>query len=113
MSENAKVYNFMGLRKLAIFLSAAMLIVAIGSLAVNGLKFGLDFTGGSLVEVGYETEADLSKIHDQLSAAGFDDAVVQTFGALNDVLIRLGADHDPQLGDKVLQALQELSLIHI
>ncbi|MDO6785922.1 protein translocase subunit SecF [Neptunomonas phycophila] len=107
MSENAKVYNFMGLRKLAIFLSAAMLIVAVGSLAVNGLKFGLDFTGGSLVEVGYETEADLSKIHDQLSAAGFDDAVVQTFGALNDVLIRLGADHDPQLGDKVLQALQE------
>jgi len=106
MSENAKVYNFMGLRKLAIIFSASMLLIAIGSLAVNGLKFGLDFTGGSLVEVGYETEADLPKIHEQLKAAGFDDAVVQTFGAVNDVLIRLGADHDPQLGDKVLLALQ-------
>lgn len=101
-----KTINFMGLRKLAALLSIAMLVVSIGALAVNGLKFGLDFTGGSLVEIGYEQPADTNKIRDQLSAAGFDDAVVQTFGSPTDILIRLGQDHDPALGDKVLSALQ-------
>jgi preprotein translocase subunit SecF len=107
MAENIKIYNFMGLRKLALILSAAMLIASIASLAVNGLRFGLDFTGGSLVEVAYQSDADLSSIRDKLHDAGFEDAVVQTFGSANDVLIRLGADHDPKLGDKVLTALQQ------
>jgi preprotein translocase subunit SecF len=107
MAENIKIYNFMGLRKLALILSAAMLIASIASLAVNGLRFGLDFTGGSLVEVAYQSDADLSSIRDKLYDAGFEDAVVQTFGSANDVLIRLGADHDPKLGDKVLTALQQ------
>jgi preprotein translocase subunit SecF len=106
MAENTKIYNFMGLRKLAIVLSAIMLIVSIGSLAVNGLRFGLDFTGGSLVEVAYQEDANLSTIREKLHGAGFEDAVVQTFGSANDVLIRLGADHDPKIGDSVLEALQ-------
>jgi preprotein translocase subunit SecF len=105
MSERIKIYNFMGLRKLAILLSASMLIASVVSFAVNGLRFGLDFTGGSLVEVAYETEANLPTVREKLHAAGFEGAVVQTFGSANDVLIRLGADHDPKLGDKVLEAL--------
>ncbi|MGI1671254.1 MAG: protein translocase subunit SecF [Neptuniibacter sp.] len=109
------VINFMGFRKIAAVCSVVLLVVSIGSLAVNGLKFGLDFTGGSLVEIGYEQPADLNKIRDQLKGAGYDDAVVQTFGSPTDILIRLGQDHDPELGDKVLSALQggedqELSL---
>lgn len=101
-----KIYNFMGFRKIAAACSVLLLIVSIGALAVNGLKFGLDFTGGSLVEIGYEQPADLNKIRGQLKDVGFKDAVVQTFGSPTDILIRLGQDHDPQLGDKVLSALQ-------
>lgn len=102
-----KLYNFMGLRKMATVLSAVLLLISIGSLAVNGLKLGLDFTGGSLVEVGYEQPADLNHIRGQLESAGYNDAVVQTFGSPTDILIRLGQDHDPKLGDKVVSALQD------
>lgn len=102
-----KIYNFMNLRKIATVFSAVLLLISIGSLAVNGLKLGLDFTGGSLVEVGYEQPADLNRIRSQLETAGYDDAVVQTFGSPTDILIRLGQDHDPKLGDKVVSALQE------
>ncbi|MDI3323834.1 protein translocase subunit SecF [Pontibacterium granulatum] len=102
-----KILNFMGLRKVATVFSAVLLLISIGSLAVNGLKMGLDFTGGSLVEVGYEQPADLNRVRGQLEAAGYDDAVVQTFGSPTDILIRLGQDHDPKLGDKVVAALQE------
>lgn len=102
-----KLYNFMGLRKIATVLSAVLLLTSIGSLAVNGLKLGLDFTGGSLVEVGYEQPADLNHIRGQLESAGYNDAVVQTFGSPTDILIRLGQDHDPKLGDKVVAALQD------
>lgn len=102
-----KIYNFMGPRKLAAIFSAILLVISIGSLAVNGLKLGLDFTGGSLVEVGYEQPADLNLIRSQLETAGYDDAVVQTFGSPTDILIRLGRDHDPKLGDKVVAALQQ------
>lgn len=105
--SNLKIYNFMGPRKLAAAFSLVLLLISIGSLAFNGLKLGLDFTGGSLVEVGYEQPADLNKIRNQLEAAGYDDAVVQTFGSPTDILIRLGRDHDPKLGDKVVSALQQ------
>ncbi|MBP0049830.1 protein translocase subunit SecF [Marinobacterium sp. AK62] len=101
-----KIYNFMGVRKLALAFSLVLMLISIGSLAVNGLKFGLDFTGGSLVEIGYEEAADLERVRTQLQGAGFEDVTVQTFGSPRDVLIRLQADHDPKLGDKVLQALQ-------
>ncbi len=105
--STSKIYNFMGLRKLATALSALLLVISIASLAINGLKFGLDFTGGSLVEIGYEKAPDLNQIRGQLKASGYDDAVVQTFGTPTDILIRLGQDHDPKLGDKVLSALQD------
>jgi len=106
MAMAKKIYNFMGVRKLALALSAALLLVSIVSLALNGLKFGLDFTGGSLVEVGYEQAVSLEDVRQQLSSQGFPDAVVQTFGSSRDILIRLQVDHDPQLGDKVLSALR-------
>ncbi|WP_417533916.1 protein translocase subunit SecF [Marinobacterium stanieri] len=102
-----KIYNFMGVRKLALAFSLILMLISIGSLAVNGLKFGLDFTGGSLVEIGYEQPADLEQVRSSLQTAGFQDVTVQTFGSPRDVLIRLQADHDPKLGDKVLQALED------
>ncbi len=101
-----KVYNFMGLRKVAAAFSITLLLISVASLAINGLKFGLDFTGGSLIEVGYQQEPDLNAIRDKLQNAGYEDAVVQTFGSPVDVLIRMGVAHDPKLGDTVLKTLQ-------
>ena len=106
MSEVHKLYNFMGLRKVFGIVSILLMLASIASLTVNGLRFGLDFTGGSLVEVGYEQSADLNLVRQQLSAAGYQDAVVQNFGSSTDVLIRLGETHDPKLGDKVVEALK-------
>ena len=106
MSEVHKLYNFMGLRKAFGIFSIVLMLASVASLAVNGLRFGLDFTGGSLVEVGYEESADLNLIRQQLSTAGYQDAVVQNFGSSTDVLIRLGETHDPKLGDKVVEALK-------
>jgi len=106
MARAKKIYNFMGICKLALAFSTVLVLVSIASLASNGLKFGLDFTGGSLVEVGYAQAVDLDEVRQRLRAQGFEDAVVQTFGSARDVLIRLQVAHDPQLGDKVLAALR-------
>lgn len=84
-----KTVNFMANAKLAIAFSAVLFLGSIASLAVNGLQFGLDFTGGTLIEVGYEQAADLSDVRQKLEAEGFNDAVVQHFGTSSDVLIRL------------------------
>jgi preprotein translocase subunit SecF len=85
-------------RKIALAISALVIIVSIGSLATRGLNFGIDFTGGILLEVGYEQAANLESIRTNLAAAGFDDAQVQLFGSNTDVLVRLppqeGTDPD-------------------
>jgi preprotein translocase subunit SecF len=96
MKEKTSI-DFLGAsrRKLAIGLSVLMISVSIGSIVTRGLDFGIDFTGGILLEVGYEQAADLEAIRGNLADAGFDDAQVMLFGADNDVLVRL----PPQDGD--------------
>lgn len=84
-----RVLNFMGQRKLALGLSVILLILSIGSLATRQLNWGLDFTGGTLVEVHYSETADLSAIRGQLESNGFEGAVVVAFGTDRDVLVRL------------------------
>ncbi|PAU65093.1 protein-export membrane protein SecF [Pseudomonas sp. PIC25] len=101
-----RVINFMGIRHLAFAATVLLTLVSLGSLAFQGLNFGLDFTGGTLIELGYEKPAELDKVRSQLSAAGYPDAVVQSFGATTDVLVRLQGD-DPQLGNKVSAALEQ------
>jgi preprotein translocase subunit SecF len=76
-------------RKVALAISAVFIVVAIVSLVTRGLEFGIDFTGGILLEVGYPQAADLNGIRGNLANAGFEDAQVQLFGADNDVLVRL------------------------
>jgi len=78
-----------GRRRIAISISILMVLVSLASLATRGLDFGIDFTGGVLLEVGYEGAADLEEIRANLAAAGFEDAQVQRFGQPNDVLVRL------------------------
>ena len=102
-----KVYDFMGRRHIAMVFSMVLLLGSIAALAVNGIKFGLDFTGGTLIEVGYDQPADLEKIRAQLNAGGFSGAVVQHFGTQTDVIIRLQSANDNKLGDRVLAQLRE------
>jgi preprotein translocase subunit SecF len=81
--------DFMSKRKLAMVLSSAVLLVAAASLVVQGLTMGIDFTGGTLVEVGYQQPVELDEIRSVLAQEGFDDATVQHFGTSKDVLMRL------------------------
>jgi len=76
-------------RKIALAVSAILVIVSLASLATRGLEFGIDFTGGILLEVGYSQPANLEEIRSGLADAGFDDAQVQLFGRETDVLVRL------------------------
>lgn len=100
-----RVINFMGVRHLAFALTVLLTIASLGSLVVKGLNFGLDFTGGTLIELGYERPVGLEQVRRQLVQAGFTDAVVQSFGATTDVLVRMPGD-DPQLGERIASALR-------
>ncbi|MGK0268620.1 MAG: preprotein translocase subunit SecF [Paraglaciecola sp.] len=101
---------FMSLRKPAAILSVFLIIGSLTSLAINQLNWGLDFTGGTQIEVGYEQAADLEQIRKQLEASDFNDAVVQNFGSSQDVLIRLASREGVKpsdLGDAALKVLKE------
>ncbi|HIP52657.1 MAG TPA: protein translocase subunit SecF [Chromatiales bacterium] len=102
--------DFMGKRKLAFVFSIALILISIGSLFVQGLKLGIDFTGGTLIEVGYENPVDLASVREVLTKEGFGDAVVQHFGTSKDVLLRLAPKEgveSAKLSDKVYAALSK------
>ncbi len=101
-----KVINFMGQRRIATVFSALLLIASIASLATRGLSWGLDFTGGTLVEVHYSDTAPLSEIRSNLTAGGYEGAVVVSFGSDRDVLIRLPQGYSDKDGAALLQRLQ-------
>ena len=98
--------DFMAGRKIAGILSIVAVIASIALLAMNGLSFGLDFTGGSLVELEFAEAPVLEVVRETLANSGFPDAVVQAFGAPTDVVIRLAQDNAPKAGDDVFSALQ-------
>ncbi|MGM0593955.1 MAG: protein translocase subunit SecF [Pseudomonadota bacterium] len=101
--------NFLGLRKPAMMLSLLLILVAIGSIATRGFNFGIDFTGGTIIEVGYTESAELSQIRDILAEQGYDDAVVQHFGAATEVLIRIAPREgvtSAELSDQLFAALK-------
>lgn len=82
-------FNLMGKRKLALILSTLLILISIGSLIVRGLVLGIDFTGGTLVEIAYPDSIDPETVRSQLVSGGFDDASVQHFGSSKAILIRL------------------------
>ena len=104
--SDLKVYNFMGLRKFALAFSILMLVASVVSLSTKGIVFGLDFSGGTQIEVGYEKPADVSVLRQQLVSAGFESPVVVHFGAETDVLIRLQGEPDQTLAERVYTVLQ-------
>lgn len=82
-------FDFMGKRRLAYIFSAALLILSVAFFVVRGLNFGIDFTGGTIVELGFSGPADLSSIRTILSRSEFSDSQVQYFGTASDVIIRV------------------------
>ena len=101
-----KVYNFMGIRKYAVIFSAILLSVSAWSLYTQGLALGLDFSGGTQIEVGYEQPANVGELREKLSAAGFDNPVVVHFGSETDVLIRLQGEPDQKLAEQIVEVLK-------
>ena len=102
-----RVFNFMGQRRLALGLSIVLLLLSIGSLATRQLNWGLDFTGGTLVEVHYSETADLNGIRGLLQRSGFEGAVVVAFGTDRDVMIRLPQGKSDADARVMLQLLQD------
>jgi preprotein translocase subunit SecF len=101
---------FMRYQKHALVFSTLMMITAMVTLFIDKLNFGLDFTGGTLIEVGFEQPADLQKIRSVMEQNGFPDAVVQLYGSSKDVVIRLAQRDDVKqemLGNKVLDILKQ------
>lgn len=102
-----KTINFMGIRKLTLGISLSLMLISIIALAVNGLKLGLDFTGGTLIEVKYSQPANLNEIRAVLQQNAYHDVTVQFFGSEQDVLVRMSESYRADLGDAVLAALQK------
>ena len=111
MSNNFKI-NFMSKRKLAMVFSLILIAVSIGSLVTKGLNLGIDFTGGYLIEAGYQNDVNLDRVRDALADAEFADAQVQNFGSSKDIIVRIAPRTDinkATIGDNVLQVLKTTS----
>ncbi|WP_338454012.1 protein translocase subunit SecF [uncultured Alteromonas sp.] len=105
----SETVNFMRLRMPAMVLSTLLILGSFVSLGVNSLNWGLDFTGGTLIEVGYEDAANLESIRTLLNNAEFEDAIVQNFGSSQEVLIRIAPRDGVKaatIGEQVLAALR-------
>lgn len=99
-----RTINFMGVRNVAFGVTVLLTVLALFSWFHKGLNYGLDFTGGTLIELTYEKPADVTKVRAQLNEAGYNEAIVQSFGATTDLLARMPGE-DPQLGHQVAEAL--------
>jgi preprotein translocase subunit SecF len=98
----------MGPRRIAVTLSVIAIVLSIGSLVTRGLELGLDFTGGVLIEVRYDEPADLEGIRTLLQDEGYAGALVQNFGAANEVLIRLPpADAGDEASGSAIETAQQ------
>jgi len=111
MAAKAK-YNidFLGKRKLAMAFSLLLVIISIASLAIRGLSFGIDFTGGTLVEVAYQQTVEIEEVRSTLSVEGYDDAIVQYFGTAKDIMIRVplkDEEKGAQVSEKIMLSLHK------
>ena len=105
--------DFMGKRHLALIFSSVVLVGSVVALVVQGINRGLDFTGGALIEVGFDEAADPAAVRNVLNEAGYSNAVVQNFGSETDILIRVppnnvavGTGSQSTLGDQIREELE-------
>ena len=108
-----KAIPFMKWRWVAVALSVAALLAAIGSLSVRQLNWGLDFTGGTLVEVAYSDSANLGAIRTVLDQEGYEGAVVVSFGTDKDVLVRLPDGYSDEQGALMVDKLRAAANMNI
>lgn len=107
MAEQARTIDFMKTRLLAGILSTVLVVGSIVSLVVNGLNLGLDFTGGTLVELGFSEPASLPEVREKLAKAGYERAIAVYFGSERDVLVRLPPGDSAAVGNQILESLRE------
>ncbi|MEE3279571.1 MAG: protein translocase subunit SecF, partial [Pseudomonadota bacterium] len=105
--------DFMGKRHLALIFSSVVLVGSVVALVVQGINRGLDFTGGALIEVGFDEAVDPAAVRNVLNEAGYSNAVVQNFGSETDILIRVppnnvavGTGSQSTLGDQIREELE-------
>ncbi len=103
-NKQARQYNFMSDRRVAMIFSVALILISITSLAIRGLNLGIDFTGGAVIEVAYPSTANVDQIRITLEKAGYD-ASVQSFGSDKDILIRLAPDNESHNKDNISQKI--------
>lgn len=103
--------DFLGKRRIAAIASGALLVISLLSILFRGFNFGLDFTGGTVIELGYETPVEVAEISNRLADADVEDATVQYFGSNRDILIRIapqaGEEASAELSDRVFRLLSE------
>ena len=87
--DKVPAFDFMAKRKIALMASALVLVIAIAAIGVRGLNFGIDFTGGTLIELGYQSDVELKDVRTALKEGGYGDATAQSFGTSRDVLVRI------------------------
>ena len=102
--------DFLAWRKLALIVSSIFLVVSISSLFIKGLNWGLDFTGGTLVELSYPNGAEIDSIRDTLRSEGFEGAQVANFGSNKEVLIKLPGTISDSLGSEIISLLKKQNL---
>ena len=112
LAKETKI-NFIGLRFIALIFSLCLIGAGIYSLATKGLNYGIDFSGGTKVELVYEQDIPIESIRAELSKGGYGDAVVQYFGSNRDVLIRIPLseqNNDVNSSTRLVEHLNESSL---
>jgi len=111
-TNTSTMINFMGKRKLAMVFSLMLIVISIGSLVSKGLNLGIDFTGGYLIEAGYQENVNLDKVRAALADSGFHDVQVQNFGSSKDIIVRIAPRaniNKATIGDNVLNVLLKTS----
>ena len=99
--------DFMSWRKAALGISLLLIVVSVTSIVLKQLNWGLDFTGGSLVELHYPQEVQVGEVRESLTKAGFKGAQVVLFGSTQDVLIKLPGSVSDTLGAEIIQVLRQ------
>jgi preprotein translocase subunit SecF len=103
--DQKKPFDFMGFRKVASVISIVLVLASIVLMGVRGLNFGMDFTGGTSVELEYKQAPQLGQLRSTLTEAGYDQFVVQNFGADTIVLVRLSESGNDQLAQEIMSVL--------
>ncbi|PIJ52253.1 protein-export membrane protein SecF [Erwinia sp. OLTSP20] len=115
LNHGRKVVDFMRWDTLAFIISALLIVASIAIIGVRGFNWGLDFTGGTVIEINLEKPTNLDSLRSALQTAGFVEPQVQNFGSSRDVMVRMAPDKGPggqELGNKVVTVINQASQQH-